>query len=231
MGTPQPASKVPGRSLFEPICRFLLRHYCPLRVYGAEHLPSSGFILCSNHASHMDSVVLAVASGRRFDDCAMVAAKDYFFDRRRAQSMAGWFITLIPVDRRASREGLTNYMAACRSFIEAGAPNPRTLIIFPEGTRTLTGKMKPFKKGPAMIAAELGLPLVPAYIDGSRESWPKGRLLPRPHRVLVTIGEPIYLDEFRGESRPKVKVYRQVTELLEQRVHLLSEVNHRGARP
>ncbi|MEE3199098.1 MAG: lysophospholipid acyltransferase family protein, partial [Planctomycetota bacterium] len=56
----------------------------------------------------------------------------------------------------------------------------RNLIIYPEGTRSRDGTMGNFKRGPAVVAVELGIPIVPAWVEGSHKCWPKGKILIRP---------------------------------------------------
>jgi 1-acyl-sn-glycerol-3-phosphate acyltransferase/long-chain acyl-CoA synthetase len=212
--------------LFMAMCRLVFRIYCPLRVSGRENLPDSPFILCSNHSSHLDCEALMVASGRPFREFAMVAAKHYFFDRRRLQYVINLLLTLIPIERQATRRQLEEHVAACRAFIASGG---RGLIIFPEGTRTRTGQMQPFKRGPAVVATALELPLVPAYIEGSFQAWPKGRWFIRPHRIQVYFGRPIPAPVgVLGETKAAFDAYRQVTAELEQQVISLKEMTRYG---
>jgi 1-acyl-sn-glycerol-3-phosphate acyltransferase len=204
--------------LFQVWCRLVLRFYCPLHVFGQEHLPDRPYILCSNHASHLDVVALMLASGRPFDDFAMVAAQDYFFGPR-LQSAANLLFKLIPLERRATQRQLKNYIEACKKFLDGGG---RGLIIFPEGTRTRTGEMQPFKRGPAVVSTSLGLPLVPAYIDGSYRSWRKNNWFMRPRHIKVHFGLPIEPIATSDAEAP-FATYRRITEELESRVHKLRE--------
>ena len=64
-------------------------------------------------------------------------------------------------------------------------------LVFPEGTRAPDGKIAPFKPGIGLLARELGLPVVPVYLDGLYGILPKGRTLPRPGPVRVIVGEPL----------------------------------------
>ncbi len=66
-----------------------------------------------------------------------------------------------------------------------------SLVVFPEGARTFTGKMGPFKKGAYQLALEFHLPLVPVTIDGSFDIMPRMRYVPRPGRIVLTIHKPI----------------------------------------
>jgi 1-acyl-sn-glycerol-3-phosphate acyltransferase len=60
------------------------------------------------------------------------------------------------------------------------------LMIFPEGERSLDGTVRPFKLGAFRLAASLGVPTLPVTIEGGTESWPPGRILPRPGRITIT---------------------------------------------
>ena len=92
----------------------------------------------------------------------------------------------IPVDRR-------NKEAAMRS-IEAGAASLRegnSFLIFPEGTRSKTAEMLPFKKGGFLMAIKAGVPIVPVAIQGGRAAMKKGSTIVRPALVSIRVGAPI----------------------------------------
>lgn len=83
---------------------------------------------------------------------------------------------------------------AIRRTIETAEKRLRdgmSLVVFPEGARTFTGKMGPFKKGAYQLALEFRLPLVPVTIDGSFGIMPRTRYVPRPGRIVLTIHKPI----------------------------------------
>ena len=82
------------------------------------------------------------------------------------------------------------HIEACQAFIAGGGR--KALIIFPEGTRIRTGEMQHFKRGPAVVSTTLGLPLVPAYIDGT-VSRPGARTTGscRPRHIRVRFGPPV----------------------------------------
>jgi 1-acyl-sn-glycerol-3-phosphate acyltransferase len=177
-----------SRRGFEWFARAVFVLYCPLRVVGREHLPPMPFILCSNHASHMDAIALMIATRQPFGRFGLLAASDYFFSNALVHRWFSSLVRLIPIDRARGGAGLSRTIALCRDFL---APRDRGLILFPEGTRSQSGEMAPFKRGVALIAAELGVPIVPAYIDGPAALMPKGRLFPAPGRVTVRIGPAI----------------------------------------
>ena len=98
-----------------------------------------------------------------------------------------------------------------------GLKSERVLLIFPEGTRTIDGHVAEFKKGAAILACELGVPIVPVGIRGAFETWPRGGGF-RFHPIEFHFGDPIDPKAFSGESDP----YHAITEKLENDVKALS---------
>lgn len=217
------------KKVFEIYCKILFEIYCPLQVIGRENIPrSSSFIFCSNHNSHMDSGILMVASGLPFNNFAMIAAKDYFFDSNK-RNYLNLLMNLIPIERDADRKSMIEYLAACREFTKNGN---RNLIVYPEGTRSLTGKMQSFKKGPAMISAELGLPIVPAFIKGSFKAWPKGKIFMRPSKLTIRIGKPISPAEYvcnDDSEGNNFQAYKKIIQELIKRIHELKNTGEKNA--
>jgi 1-acyl-sn-glycerol-3-phosphate acyltransferase len=78
-------------------------------------------------------------------------------------------------------------LAICGELL-ANAGN--VLIIFPEGTRSTTGKLQEFKGGIGALVAGRDVPVLPCYLDGAFRAWPKGTLWPRPRKVRLIIGPP-----------------------------------------
>jgi len=105
----------------------------------------------------------------------------------------------IPIDRR-------NKEAAMRS-IEAGAESLRrgnSFLIFPEGTRSRTEALLPFKKGGFIMAIKAGAPIVPIAVQGGRDAMRRGSKIIRPVTVSVRIGEPIETAGLRLEDRDRL---------------------------
>ena len=97
-----------------------------------------------------------------------------------------------------------------------GLKHGHTLLIFPEGTRTIDGRLGPFKKGAAILAYELGVPIVPIGIRGTFEAWPRAGGF-RFHAVELHFGEPIDPRAFGGTADP----YAAITEKLKKDVEAL----------
>lgn len=104
---------------------------------------------------------------------------------------------------------------AIRRTIETAEKRLRdgmSLVVFPEGARTFTGKMGPFKKGAYQLALEFHLPLVPVTIDGSFDIMPRTRYVPRPGRIVLTIHEPIAPPADEADRAEVIEQTRQAIE-------------------
>ena len=209
--------------VFEFFGTMLFNLWCPLSVHSRERLPSPPFMVCSNHGSHMDSAALMYASDLGFSQFGMVAAKDYFFENKKRKNSLPLLMNLIPADRKSNRQTIARLMAACREFLRPGG---RAIIIYPEGTRSLDGKLAPLKKGAAMIAVELGIPIVPAYVDGTFASLPKKGKIPRPRRINVHFGEAIDPARMAEGDQPGRLIYTEVTNELATRIKKLHDLHH-----
>ena len=182
------AKNVPVLSrAFEAATRLFFRTWCPLRVTGLANIPATPFLLCANHTSHLDSLVLMLATGERFHGFALLAANDYFFGGNWRFRTLGLVLTLIPIDRAARPASFRTTLDGCADFLHSG----RALIVFPEGTRSVAGSMGPFKRGASVFSRRLDIPLVPASISGTDRVLPKGGRFPRHGPVFVDIGVAI----------------------------------------
>jgi 1-acyl-sn-glycerol-3-phosphate acyltransferase len=156
----------------------------PLRVSGRERLASlasGSAVIVANHESLADILVLL----------ASLPIQVRFLAKRRIFSVPvlGWSIRaagFIPVDRGDHRRGAATFEAAM-ARLQGG----RSVIVFPEETRTRTGELLPFKKGAALLALRSGLPILPVGIAGTRRVLPRDTLLPTAGPAAVVIGEPI----------------------------------------
>ena len=215
-----------GSAMFESFCRAFFRCYCPLTVEGREHLPAAPFILCSNHTSHVDSAVLMTASGLRFSTFAMLGASDYFFGSWRRKFLVSRFMNVIPVDRHVRARSLRRSMDLCGEFLGRTHGN---LILYPEGTRSNGSQMQTFKKGAGLFAIELGVPVVPAHIEGAHKILAKGKFVPRPGGIVVRFGKPMRFESTRFDHLPGRVLRKAAVELLEQRIRELSQRRPTGS--
>ncbi|MGA7565280.1 MAG: lysophospholipid acyltransferase family protein [Terriglobales bacterium] len=204
-----------GSAMFEAFCRAFFTLYCPLKIAGRNQLPASPFIICSNHTSHVDSAVLMTASGLPFSAFALLGASDYFFNSWRATFSVSRFMNVIAIDRHAQHKSVRRSLAMCEEFLQRRHGN---LILYPEGTRSVNGEMQTFKSGAGLFVVDLGVPVVPARIDGAHNVLAKGTFMPRPGPVSVRFGEPIVFDSNQFDIRRGRGCRRAAVELLEERI-------------
>lgn len=178
------------RSVAHVVLRVWMAIYHRLRIYGKANLPADGsFILVCNHTSHLDTLSLLCAFPlRKIHRTFPAAAADYFFCSVPRSAVSAILINALPFDRQLKG---AESLAICRELLA----NPgNILIIFPEGTRTATGEMSRFRSGVGRLVVDTNRPVIPCFLDGGIKAWPKGRILPRPYRLRLSIGKPVDYD-------------------------------------
>jgi len=209
------------RDTLQEICRVYLAPKLNLEVKGQEFLTTLSLpvIIVANHVSHLDTFAILFGlppNIRR--QTAVAAAADYFFginrdDEGRARLsrkvlpfLAPLTINAFPFSRKKT---IRKSLGLMGELIDDGW----SIIIYPEGTRSLTGEMSPFKPGIGLIAAEMRVPIVPVRLKGLFEILPKGRLIPSKGRAEVNFGKPLFFD---GEYN-----YSLIAEKIESAVRAL----------
>jgi long-chain acyl-CoA synthetase len=155
-----------------------------LKVRGLENLPVKGpYLLCSNHQSYFDPVVMGSAlPWRIFRDTFALGTSDIFgegFMRRLARWM-----------RVAVLDPDANLVPAMRAGAY-GLRQGHVLMLYPEGERSNTGKPTVFRKGAAILSIHEQAPIVPVAIEGFYEAWPRHEKLPRLGNLRLVFGKPI----------------------------------------
>jgi 1-acyl-sn-glycerol-3-phosphate acyltransferase len=146
--------------------------------------PDRPQILVANHVSWFDVLALAAALPGRYLFVAKRELEKIPLFAHAARSCGHIFI-----DRR-DRNRAVESLETARERLDEESP---TIIMFPEGTRSPTGALQPFKKGAFVLAIQTGVDIVPAAISGSREVMRKHSLLIRPGTIRVRFGDPIHV--------------------------------------
>ena len=170
------------RRLLAPV----VERYFRISYVGAHHIPATGgMVLACNHLSNLDPVLLAAVCPRQIN----YLAKAELF----RIPLLGWLIRqygAIPLRRTASDP------EAIR-LAECVLEQHHVLALFPEGSRSRDGRLKPFRFGAARLALKYDVPLIPAAILGTDHAMPSGKKLPRRVPVGIAFGAPIATQTFR----------------------------------
>lgn len=147
--------------------------------------PHTNFIVSSNHASHLDMGLLKFALGEETaDQTVAVAAADYWFDTKYKRAYMNNFTSLVPIERSGS---LRTSLRHVTQILKEGY----NCLIFPEGTRSLTGEMEEFKPVIGYLALNNKVGILPLYLWGTFEAFPKGTTVPKVDRVGSKIGAKV----------------------------------------
>jgi 1-acyl-sn-glycerol-3-phosphate acyltransferase len=178
--------------------------------YGLEYIPDTGpFIVVANHASFLDPYLIGFTSIHR--QVGFMAKEELF--RIPVFGSIIRYCGAFPVKRGMYDESaIQNF----HDFLHSGKP----LVLFVEGTRTLTGELQKAKKGSGMLLYNAKVPVIPAYIDGTFACWPKGKLLPKPGKTSVTYGPPIHLDDLYQDEPEKATYQKIAVRIMESIVRL-----------
>lgn len=184
------------------LCFLYTRFNLGVKVYGRRNVPKKGaFVFASNHASYLDPILLGTSIFRSLNYMARedLFKKDFFaWALPRCQTF--------PVRRGEGDVG------AIKQAIRL-LKTERPLVIFPEGTRSEDGRLQPGKAGVGMIVAKAGVPVVPAYIEGSFDALPRGGTKLKRRQVRVYIGKPMVFGKDEG-GRLGREAYQRISDAI-----------------
>lgn len=188
-----------------------------LKVEGREKLPMDGrAVLVPNHDSLADILVC----GALFRPFKFVSKRSVF-----SVPVLGWGMRMagyIPLTR-GNRDSVMQMFAACRRELEAGVP----ILMFPEGTRSEDGVVRPFKDGAFQLAVDTDSPVYPIILAGTRDALPKhGFVAPLESHVRVRVLDPVYPSEFGGSVERLRDHVRMVIVAEKQRLTAQLDTEH-----
>jgi len=173
-----------------------------VRVEGLENIPPGVCIFAANHISNVDPIAFVPAIPRRVS----VLLKSELF-RIPILSTAMRLAKFVPVDR-ADKEAAVASVDVALGVLKEGL----SLAVYPEGTRSPYGRLKPFKKGTFALAIEAGVPIVPVSISGAQHLMRKGEWTMRPGEIVVRFGPPVDASQYTMERR--MELLTRVEELV-----------------
>jgi len=193
-----------------------------MQVQGRETLSrvKPPYLICPNHQSYLDPFLVCATYPRGvLRNIFHVGASMYFTNRVMAQLAR--LINVVPIDPDTQ---LLRAMQAGAVGLRAG----KILNIYPEGQRSFDGHLLEFKKGAAILASELELPIVPVAIDGTYLIWPRESWRFRFAKVRLCFGEPILPGEIAAGVTEEEIVYEKVAALIKARIQqMLDDIRSR----
>jgi 1-acyl-sn-glycerol-3-phosphate acyltransferase len=183
------------------LTKLLARIFFRLRVVHRERMINHGpVILASNHQSFLDPPLVGSVSDRAV----------YFLARRTL--LDGWFLgwillklNVIPVDSEGGKDRTA--LKALIRILRAG----QGTLVFPEGQRTPHGNLQPAQPGLGLVIAKTLAPVVPMRVFGAYDAWPIHEKWPRPGRITIVVGEPIFFTAQEVEAGGK-ELYQRLSQ-------------------
>ena len=167
----------------------------PVRVTGLERIPAGPVVYASNHSSMFDIWALAATLP---GSVRMVAKQELAKIPLLGRAMlAAGHVT---IDRAHPARALETYRHAA-AVIRSGV----SAVVFPEGTRSRTGELLPFKNAPFGLAIAAQVPVVPLYVRNTFEILPKGRYILRPRPIRIAVGDPIATSGMTVDQRQELR--------------------------
>ena len=201
-----------GRTVIAPIARVIYRP----NVVGRKNVPREGaIILASNHLSFIDSIVIPLMAPRR----VQFLAKSTYFE---GTGFKGWlsrsFFSAIGAVgvKRGAGQAAQDALDQSKRILDTGA----AFALYPEGTRSLDGRLYKGRTGVAWLALTTGAKVVPVGLIGTDQLQPVGKKIPRVKKITVAFGEPIDVSHYGSAESGRAR--RQATDEIMAAIHGLT---------
>ncbi|HVF47448.1 MAG TPA: AMP-binding protein, partial [Pyrinomonadaceae bacterium] len=208
-----------GNSVVDLAQNTLYEGVLDTRIEGESNVPQHvNFIVAPNHTSHIDTGLVKKALGKEVaEQTVAVAAADYWFDTKYKRAYMNNFTTLVPIERTGSlRQSLRHVTQILNEGYNA--------LIFPEGGRQETGQISEFKPIIGYLALNQRIGILPIYIWGTYEAFPKGTIVPKGKsigaRVGAKVGRFLEYDELKKMTAgvPNSEAYRLIAARVQHEV-------------
>ncbi len=198
------------------VLKALMKLFFGITAKGTEHVALPGsFIIAPNHTSYLDGFIVVLSLPFScFRNMYLLGISDFFtgFLKGRFARIAH----VIPIDSSAY---LNRALQTSAYVLRKG----KTLCVFPEGGRSSDGNLLEFKKGVGILAVEMGVPVVPAYISGAFEALPRSASWPRPAKITITFGKPLSAADLDFRQKPTaMDDYQYFASVVQEKVRELS---------
>ncbi len=191
---PAPVAQVGKRGLAKAQRLFYTRAL-KTKVRGEAYIPQhTNFIVAANHSSHLDMGALKVSLGDAGHELASLAAADYFFKNKWRRAYFKNLTNLVPMERSGS---IRKSLGIAEEVLRKG----KSLVLFPEGTRSRTGQMADFLPSLGYLALHADVGILPAYIEGAHDAMPVGATIPKKRDLGVYFGPFLTIDFLRQMTK------------------------------
>ena len=193
---------------------FFYDKFMKTKYEGRSNIPlHTNFIVAPNHSSHLDMGLAKMALGEAGKDLVALAAADYFFDNKYKRAYMDNFTNTVPIERSGS---LRQSLRHARSFLDRGY----NALVFPEGTRSVTGEIVEFKPVVGYLALACKVGILPLYLRGTYEAMPKGSNLIKSREIGARVGRYLSYEELEEMTRgmARAEAYRLIAALVRHEI-------------
>jgi 1-acyl-sn-glycerol-3-phosphate acyltransferase len=186
-------------------------------IKGLENLPeNTSFLIAPNHCSYIEHIMIGSTVVPYLNKrLHIIAKREHFQSITQSTWHSMWekYITYIPIDREKGKKALKSAQSQLKK--------DTVVLIYPEGTRSLTGKIQKGKTGVARLVLGAKVPVVPLGIKGTFEILPKGKKIPSMKRAILKFGKPLYFDRYYNKKITK-NLLRAITDRIMKEIAQLS---------
>ncbi|MDB4946696.1 MAG: Long-chain-fatty-acid CoA ligase [Labilithrix sp.] len=216
---PEPVQEQ-GKKLIGKVQDFFYGEMMRSKITGRAFIPHNrNTIVVANHGSHLDMGFARHALGSYGEDIVTLAAQDYFFEKGTLSR--AFFENLTNLKSLDRKGGLRASERQAGDILQRG----KTMLIFPEGTRSTDGEVHEFKPLLGHLALTYGVDILPLYLGGTRDAMPKGSRVPTKRDLFARIGPPITVADMRRltEGLSPADASREVAKLARRAVDALKK--------
>lgn len=178
------------------IIKLIFKFFFRLEVNGIDNLPKPPFIVVPNHCSNLDGFVIGSAVSLKVFRILHFQGFQTYFSGWWLPSLFGRLAHAIPIDPET-------FLSKAFQLSSYVLGNNRILCVFPEGGRSFDGNIMEFKKGFGILAIQHNVPVVPALIEGTFDSLPRGSLWPEFRKIRLTFGKPFHPSGLDLSQKPE----------------------------